>query len=139
MAGLENEGVIFDYQQTTSKNSKNFKQDLKALSYDILYGNHFSYGGLNPYKRTNMTMGHSRISIKDVVKIGDTYYLRGEHFTENSRISLNDKLLDTVYLSSTLLGLKEEISPEDVSKLKVAQIDKKDETILSSINALEEL
>ena len=52
---------------------------------------------------------------------------------------MDGKLLDTVYLSSTLLGLNEEIDPEKVSKLKVSQIDKKDETILSTINGLEEL
>ena len=138
-AGLENEGAIFDYQQTTSSDDPNYTSDLKALAYDMIYGDNYTFGGLNPFKRMNMTMGHSKISVKDIVKIGDNYYLRGENFTENSRVTLDGKLLDTVYLSSTLLGLNESIDPEEVSKLNVSQIDKKDETILSSINGLEEL
>ncbi len=138
-AGLSHEGVIFDYQQTTDHTSEDFLTDLKALSYDILYGDYYAFGGVNPYKRINMTMGHSKIKIKDIVKIGDNYYIRGENFTEHSSVSLDGKLLDTVYLSPTLLGLTEEIDVDDVSKLQVSQIDTKDDTILTTINSLEEL
>lgn len=138
-AGMAHEGVIFDFQQTTDRTSENFLTNLKTLSYDILYGNYYAFGGLNPYKRINMTMGHSKIKIKDIVKIGDSYYIRGENFTEHSSVSLDGKLLDTVYLSPTLLGLTEAIDPEDASKLQVSQIDTKDNAILTTINSLEEL
>lgn len=139
LAGLDGEGVIFDYQQNTDFGSKNYNDKLKALSYDILYGNYYSFGGINPYKRTNMTLGHKKIKIKDVVKIGKKYYITGKNFTESSKISLDDELLSTTYLTPELLGLNEKVDKEDVPKLKVSQIDSKDNTILSSINSLEEL
>ncbi|MBQ0004700.1 MAG: sulfatase-like hydrolase/transferase [Clostridiales bacterium] len=138
-AGIKHEGVIFDYQQTVDHDSDEFLTKLKALAYDMIYGNNYVYEGVTPYKRANMTMGHRKIKITEIVKIGDNYYLRGENFTEHSSVSLNGKLLKTVYLSPTLLGLTEEIDPEMVSKLQVSQIDTKDDTILSTINSLEEL
>ena len=87
----------------------------------------------------NMTLGHKKIKIKDVVKIGKKYYITGKNFTESSKISLDDELLSTTYLTPELLGLNEKVDKEDVPKLKVSQIDSKDNTILSSINSLEEL
>lgn len=138
-AGLAHEGVIFDYQQTTDHAAKDFLNKLEALSYDLIYGNKYAYGGITPYDRINMKMGHRKIKITEIVKIGDNYYLRGENFTEHSSVSLDGKLLKTVYLSPTLLGLTEKIDTDDVSKLQVSQIDTKDDTILSTINSLEEL
>lgn len=138
-AGLAHEGVIFDYQQTTDADSKGFLDKLKSLSYDILYGDYWAFDGINPYKRANMKMGHKKIKIQDVVKIGEKYYIRGENFTEASKVSLNGELLKTTYLTPELLGLNEKIDKKDAPKLQVSQIDNKDNTILSSINSLEEL
>lgn len=138
-AGLGHEGVIFDYQQTTGNKGKNYKSNLEALSYDILYGDSYAFGGINPYKRINMTMGHKKIKIKDVIKIGEKYYITGENFTECSKVSLDGELLSTSYLTPELLSLNDKVSKEDVPKLQVSQIDNKDNTILSTINSLEEL
>ena len=96
----------------------------------MLYGKHYAYGGSEPYERVDMKMGHKNISIKDLVKIGDRYYIRGENFTERSIISMDGRQLSTVYLSPTLLALNEEIDPDDIGKLEVSQVDKSKETIL---------
>ena len=138
-AGLAGDGVIFDYQQTTGNKGKKYLENLKALSYDMIYGDNYVFGGINPYKRVNMTMGHKKIRIKDVIKIGEKYYITGKNFTECSRITLDGELLSTSYLTPELLSLNEKVSKEDVPKLKVSQIDNKDNTILSTINSLEEL
>jgi phosphoglycerol transferase MdoB-like AlkP superfamily enzyme len=137
--GLSHEGVIFDYEQTANKDSKDYLTNLKALSYDMIYGRNYTFGGSNPFKRVNMRMGYKDIKIKDIVKIGGSYYIRGENFTEHSTISLDGKVLKTIYLSPTLLGLQEKVDPDDVSKLQVSQIDTKDDTILSTIGGQEEL
>ncbi len=105
----------------------------------MIYGKNYVFGGVNPYSTVHLTMGHRRIKVIDIVKIGDNYYLRGENFTEHSSASIKGKLLKTVYLSPTLLAITEELDPDDISKLQVSQIDTKDDTILSTINALEEL
>ena len=139
-AGLSHEGIIFDYQQTNDpETDEAYLDDQEALAYDMLYGKQYVYGGEDPYERVDMKMGHKAISIKDVVKIGDRYYIRGKNFTERSIISLEGRQLATVYLSPTLLALNEDIEPGDVGKLQVSQVDKSEEQILTTVGANEEL
>ena len=91
-------------------------------------------------KESSASIGHNKnISIKEVVKIGDRYYIRGRNFTERSIISLEGKQLSTIYLSPTLLALTEEIDEEDISKLEVSQVDKSKDEILTTVGANEEL
>ena len=139
-AGLAHEGIIFDYQQTNDPEEDNtYLSDQEALAYDMLYGKQFAYGGSKPYERVDMKMGHKSIKIRDLIKIGGRYYLRGENFTERSVISIEGRQLSTVYLSPTLLALSEELDPDDIGKLEVSQVDKSKETILTTVGANEEL
>ena len=139
-AGLEHEGIIFDYQQSNDPDEdETYLSDQEALAYDMLYGRQYAYGGSEPYERIAMKMGHKSIKIRDLVKIGDRYYIRGENFTERSVISMDGKQLSTVYLSPTLLALNETIDPDDIDKLEVSQVDKSKETILTTVGANEEL
>ena len=139
-AGLGHEGIIFDYQQSNDpEDDATYLSDQEALAYDMLYGKQYAYGGKEPYEPVNMKMGHKTIRIRDLVKIGDRYYIRGDNFTERSIISMDGKQLSTVYLSPTLLALNESIDPQDVDKLEVSQVDKSKETILTTVGANEEL
>ena len=144
-AGLSHEGIMFDYQQNNSPEKKNGKknkaylEDQEALAYDMLYGKRYVYDGTNPYEPVDMKMGHKDITIKDVVRIGDRYYIRGNNFTERSIISLDGKQLSTVYLSPTLLALNEHVKKDDISRLEVSQVDKSQEEILTTVGANEEL
>ena len=139
-AGLAHEGIIFDYQQTNDPEEDNtYLSDQEALAYDMLYGKQFAYGGSKPYERVDMKMGHKSIKIRDLIKIGGRYYLRGENFTERSVISIEGRQLSTVYLSPTLLALSEELDPDDIGKLEVSQVDKSKETIRTTVGANEEL
>ncbi len=121
-------GMMTKYHQNY-KNDDDYLTNLEALSYDMLYGKHYIYGGENPYKATDLKMGVKDIKIDEIVKIGDDYYIKGQNFTEFSKISLDDKILDTVYLGPTILALKEEVDPEDVSKMKISQVEKYDEIL----------
>ena len=138
-AGLKNEGVIFDYQQSNKPKDPGYLDDMEALAYDMLYGKQYIYGGKMPYEPSDMRMGHKVIAIKDIMKIGNKYYIRGSNFTERSIISLDGKQLPTIYLSPTLLALGQEVNPEDVGKLSVSQVDKSEEEILTTVGANEEL
>ena len=84
-------------------------------------------------------MGHKKIAIKDIMKIGNRYYIVGDNFTERSIISMDGKKLSTVYLSPTLLALGEELNTDDISRLSVSQVDKSQEEILTTVGANEEL
>ena len=138
-AGLSHEGILFDYQQTVSEDDPSYLDDMEAIAYDMLYGKNYVFGGTSPYKTSDMKMGHKDISIKEVKKIGDRYYIRGSNFTERSIISLEGKQLSTVYLSPTLLALNEAVNPDDIEKLEVSQVDKSEEEILTTVGANEEL
>ena len=138
-AGLKYEGILFDYQQSNAPDSEGYLDDQEALAYDMLYGKQYAYGEKIPYERIDMKMGHKQIEIRDVVKIGGRFYIRGKNFTERSIISLDGRQLSTVYLSPTLLALSEKIDNSDIGKLEVSQVDKSEEEILTTVGANEEL
>lgn len=126
-------GTMVTYHQKHRKN-KDYQENLKALQYDILYGERYIYNerGKNPFKPMKMKMGVKDIKIDKVVKIGSKYYLKGQNFTEYSKINLDGEILDTVYLGPTILGLSEEVEPEDVKRMKVSQVEKNSEILSTS-------
>ena len=124
-------GTIFTYQQNHN-NSETYLADLKALGYDMLYGKYYIYGGTNPFKPTNLKMGVNDITIDEIVKIGDKYYIKGRNFTQYSKVTLDGKELKTIYLGENVLGLLEDVDPDDADKMKVSQIENKSGEILST-------
>lgn len=48
------------------RNTSDYLDDLKLLQYDMLYGEKYIYGGVNPFKTTDLKMGTYNISITDV-------------------------------------------------------------------------
>lgn len=121
-------GMITKYQQN-HKGDKNYLTNLEALGYDMLYGKRYIYGEKNPFEVTDMKMGVKTIKVDEVVKIGDEYYIKGQNFTEYSKISLDGKILDTVYLGPTILALKEKVDPEEAVNMKVSQVEKNKEVL----------
>ena len=79
-----------------------------------------------------MKMGVKDIKIEEVVKIGDKYYIKGQNFTEYSKITLDGETLKTIYLGENILGLLEDVDPDDAKNMKVSQIEKKGNEILST-------
>ncbi len=124
------EGMITTYQQNY-KGTSNYLENLEALAYDLLYGEYYIYGGETPFQPTDMKMGIYDIKIKEVVQVGDVYYIKGQNFTEYSKVSLDGKPLKTIFLGPTLLGLKEDVDPERVGDMKISQVEKND-VILST-------
>lgn len=121
-------GMMTKYHQNYS-GSANYLENLELLSYDMLYGERYIYGSKNPFVKTDLQMGVKPIKIKEVVQIGDDYYIKGENFTEYSKISLDGEALKTVYLGPTILALNEKVDPEDVDRMKVSQIEKNKEVL----------
>ena len=124
-------GTIFTYQQN-HKNSETYLEDLKALGYDMLYGKYYIYGGKNPFVPSDLKMGVNDIKIDEVVKIGEKYYIKGKNFTTYSKVTLDGEELKTIYLGENILGLLEDVDPEDAPNMKVSQIETKNKEILST-------
>ena len=121
-------GMLSRYHQNYA-GRKGYMKGFKALAYDMLYGKRYIYGGKNIFKPADMRMGVKEIKIDKIVQIGDNYYIKGQNFTEFSRISLDGEILKTVYLGPTILALNEEVNPDDVSRMKVSQVEKNKEIL----------
>lgn len=121
-------GIMTKFHQNYS-GTPDYSDNLKALSYDMLYGDYYVCGGSNPYEATDMRMGVKPIKIDEIVQIGEKYYIKGQNFTEYSKISLDGEVLKTVYLGPTILALNEEVNPEDASRMKVSQVEKNKEVL----------
>ncbi|MGI6732314.1 MAG: LTA synthase family protein [Anaerovoracaceae bacterium] len=123
------------HQGVMTKYHQNFREDpqylsnLKALQYDMLYGKNYIYGGRNPFLPTKLKMGVKDIRVDEVLKIGEKYYIKGQNFTPFSKISINEKVLDTIFLGPSILGLLEDVDPKNVSEMKVSQVEKNKEIL----------
>lgn len=125
-------GTTIKYHQNTDPESKDYLDNLKMLGYDMLYGQYYIYGGENPFEKAGMRMGIKEIKIDSVVNIGGKYYIKGQNFTEKSKVTLDGEPLKTIYLGPKLLGLLEEVDPELASEMKVSQIDTSNKEIIST-------
>ena len=126
-------GTTIKYHQDKDHSSKTYLSNLRLLGYDMFYGKDYIYGGTNPFKKAGMKMGVKKIQIDKVVNVAGHYYIKGRNFTEYSKVTLYGKVLKTIYLGPSLLGLKsDDIDPADASKMKVSQIDKSNDTIIST-------
>ena len=121
-------GLLTKYHQDY-EGTKDYKKGLEALSYDMLYGKGYIYGGKDPFEPTDLKMGIRDIKIESIVKIGEKYYIKGQNFTEYSKISLDGEVLKTVYLGPTILALNEDVDPARVSDMKVSQVEKNKEIL----------
>ena len=117
------EGTLMAYHQD-NKERENYREGLHALQYDMLYGNRYLYGEKNPFKPSDLKMGYRPIRINEIVEVAGQYYISGEGFTPFSKVSLEGKILETIYMGPTVIKLMEEVDPSEVSKLKVSQVEK---------------
>ncbi len=124
-------GTVFTYQQDHG-NSETYLTDLKTLGYDMLYGKGYIYNEKSPFLPSKLKMGVKDIKVHEVVKVGDKYYIKGQNFTAYSKITLNGKTLKTIYLGQNILGLLEDVDPEEAVNMKVSQIENKSKEILST-------
>lgn len=125
-------GTVFTYQQN-HRNSETYLEDLKAIGYDILYGKKYIYSeNKDKYMPTKLKMGVKDIVINKVYKVGDRYYIKGKNFTQYSKVTLKGKTLNTIFLGQSILGLLEEVDPEDAPNMKVSQVENKSKEILST-------
>ena len=121
-------GMLTRYHQNY-RDTDTYMRNFRALAYDMLYVERYIYGGRNIFEPTDMRMGVKEIKIDKIVQIGESYYIKGRNFTEFSRISLDGKILKTVYLGPTILALNEDVDPEQAANMKVSQVEKNKEIL----------
>lgn len=109
MLGIE-EGIMPKYHMYRC-DEEDYLENMRLLMYDMLYGKLEVFEGVNPYAPTNMQMGLKEICILDVygkhttiAENGPLLYVRGQNFTEWSKIVINGEEVETVFITEELLG-----------------------------------
>ena len=115
------DGTVLSYHQAR-RGTKNYQVDLEALQYDILYGKQYVYQGQEPFMKTDLQLGVEPITFTGIDEVSEgAYYINGENFTASSKLEINEEVVeDTIYLSSTLLMVRD-VTLEDGDSLAVAQ------------------
>jgi hypothetical protein len=117
------QGLMTVFHQDKAR-APGYSDGLHLLQYDILYGNNYIYGGRSPYRPAEMSMGYKPIKVKEIVDVAGEYYISGEGFTPFSKVTLDGKVLDTVYVGPTVLKLEEEVDPASAVDMKISQVEK---------------
>ncbi len=130
-------GTMFRFHQKrdTYVSDEEYKEDLELLQYDILYGNHYVYGGGNPYPATDLVMGTQDIILNRIAKGVQYAFVIGKNFTRWSKVYINDEKISTKYLSSHMLRIKAEKLKEGENSVVVNQVGSSS-TIFRSSNEL---
>lgn len=127
-----NEGFVNKLHQSNIEKDY-YYEDLRLLQYDMLYGKGEVFHGRYPYVSSNMKMGIHDIVIDDVLQDNDDIIIKGKFFTEFSRVMINDKAVETLFIDSNTLAIK--MSDANLGdEIKVAQIGD-DKIILSYSNS----
>ena len=118
-------GVVAKLHQSVDagETGEEYLGKLEMLEYDMLYGDREAFAGEFPYERTDMTLGSREIAVADAQREYHRLLVTGEHFTEFSKIIVDDQALETLYIDSSHI-----VAPLDdgtvVERFCVAQIGK---------------
>lgn len=128
-------GTMFTFHQNRRNYGGNaeYQKDMELLQYDILYGDHYVYGGGDPYPATELVMGTQDIVVDRVMEADLYYYIKGENFTRWSKVYIDDSKVSTTFLSSQLVRIKKEALKEGSHTVVVNQVGSSD-TIFRSSN-----
>jgi hypothetical protein len=101
----------------------------------MLYGEKYAWGGKEnyPYKTTDLKMGVKDVTITNVTLNEDgTVTVSGTQFTDYSRILLNDKTVDTVFVDNFTLMSEGELEISTGDHIAVVQVDNSGTPLSSS-------
>lgn len=117
-------GILCRYHQmylNGSVEEDEYHTKLDALEYDMLYGDQLVFGGTNPYEEQDMTLGLYPISISEITYKNGYLYVTGENFNEYSVVFVDDKQMETIYISSHLLVAAMDKTPDEIA-VSVGQV-----------------
>lgn len=114
------QGILTQIHQNCM-GEEDYLSKLEVVQYDMLYGDHQIYGGVNPYVATQLQFGIDEIRISSVEEREDATYVYGEGFNEYSVVILNGEKLKTTYVEESLL-LVPKTQLQSGDSIAVAQI-----------------
>lgn len=116
------------------EDQESYMDMLEMLAYDTLYGQHYAYGGVNPFPTVDMTMGLREVTVTDYEIQDEFVLIYGNAFNEFSEVYIDGKAVETQYVNyQTLKVSLEEF--ETGSELYVAQAGE-DHVVLSVTDSI---
>ena len=82
--------------------TEGYEDALRLMEYDLLYGKHYATGG-KALAAADLTFGQRPIQITGLRALENNIVVKGMRFTQWSRVYVNGKKVDTLYLSDTEL------------------------------------
>ena len=122
-------GTITRYHQAQRK-SKRYLANLRQLQYDLLYGDMYTFDGINPFLQEDMTYGVKDVTVSKVVRTETRTILYGQKFTQFSHVFLNGEEVEAELIGPSSMSIEEEINDGD--KLMISQMTAKGKVLLNS-------
>lgn len=119
-----NSGTMFTYHQNrdTYTSEEEYQTGMELLQYDILYGEHYVYGGEDPYPASELVMGTQEVVFDRIVELGNYYYIVGSNFTKWSKVYVDEERVSTTYISSERLRIKKNKIEPGLHRIVVQQM-----------------
>lgn len=140
--GME-EGIMPQYHMFR-QDEEDYLENMQLLMYDMLYGDQEVFEGVNPYEPTELQMGIDEIRIQEVymktslvTEDEPLMYVRGQNFTEWSKIAINGDTVETIFLNDHLLATMELPRSENGWYYIKVQQQGNDNIVLSATEAVE--
>lgn len=125
-------GGIMTKFHSTFKEQENYEEMLAVLQYDILFGKNYSSNG-KEIKKVETCIGLDNIIINDKYIDNGTLVIKGNNFTEYSKIRIKNKMCDTLFIDETELRVNDYNGDlEDISVNQVARQMGRNNKVLSS-------
>lgn len=118
LLGYDN-GILTRYHQKCSLD-EDYQHDLELLEYDMLYGDKFVFNCKDGYTSSDMQMGTLPITINDVYLSDGNIVVKGDNFTEWSKVYVGDTRKDTTFVDQNTLIVKNAVLA-DGDKITVSQ------------------
>ena len=135
-------GTMFRFQQANTGIEEDFFANMQALQYDILYGNKYVYGDTGETifeANEEYRMGVKQPVLTSVAQISETsYWVKGENFTQSCKVLVDGEMVDTIYVNSSTLLIKDVFAEEDSTFVVATQSNSSTHKILSKSNTYPE-
>ena len=96
------EGLFTQIHQTEMSNP-NYETIMHLLQFDVLYGEKYAYSQMNSYNPSKLQIGFRKQSINQASIFYAKIIVTGQNFTKYSKIMVNGEILNTQFVSSTVL------------------------------------
>ena len=97
-------GFLNQFHQTM-KDEDDYRKKLKLVEYDLLYGHNYINKGKNLYEATKMEFGVKDITLDRVQFWSDMVVIKGDNFTQYSRVNINGVRQKTKFVDKHTLEI----------------------------------